>query len=117
MPENDKNRDPDYNPFFKDYDDLIRDPRRKWEEAARSPNMKREESTGSNAEYKPLEAPFKEVNEDDGFVEDNWYKPRGLDSLGYHHSERDVQHILRRGAEKRAAAAKKEAIDLTGESD
>ena len=79
--------------------------------------MKKEESTGSNGEEKPLKASFKEVNEDEFFVEDDWYEPRGLGSLRYHYSEGDVQRILRRRAEKRAAAMEKEVIDLTGDSD
>ena len=95
-PEDDKNRDPDYNPFFKNYDDLIQDLRRKQEEAARDPRVKKEESTRSNDEEKPLKAPFKEVNEDEFFVEDDWYEPRGLDSLEYYYSEKDIQYILRR---------------------
>ena len=90
MAEDDKNRDPDCNPFFKNYNDLIRDPKKKQEEAARSPKVKREESTRSNAKEKPLKALFKEVNEDDFFGEDDWYEPRGLDSLRYHYSEKDV---------------------------
>ena len=116
-PKDDKTKDPDYNPFFKDDDDLFRDPRRKQKEAARDPRVKEEESIGSNAEDKPLKAPFKEVNEDDGFVEEDWYEPRGPESLPYHYSEEDVRYILRRRAEKRAAAAEKEIIDLTGDSD
>ena len=117
-PEDDKARDPDYNPFFDNYDDLIRDPRKRTrKEAARDPRVKEEESVGSNAENEPLKAPFKEVNEDDGFVEDDWYEPRGPDSLPYHYSKRDIQHILRRRAEKQAAAEEKEVIDLTGDSD
>ena len=79
--------------------------------------MKKEESTGSNAEENPLKQPFKEVNEDDGFVEDDWYELRGTDNLRYHYLEDDVQYILRKRAEKHAVAAKKEAIDLTGDSD
>ena len=70
-PEDDKTRDPDYNPFFKDDDDLFRYPKKKQEEAAKDPRVRKEESTGSNDEDKPLKAPFKEVNEDDGFVEDD----------------------------------------------
>ena len=117
-PEDDKNQDPDYNPFFKNYDDLIRDRRKRIrKEAARDPRVKEEESIGSNAEDEPLQAPFKEVNEDDGFVEDDWYEPRGPDSLPYHYSGKDIQYILRRRAEKRAAAMEKEVIDLTGDSD
>ena len=95
-PEDDKTRDPDYNPFFKDDEELFRYPKRKQEEVARDPRVKKEESIGSNEENEPLKAPFKEVNEDDGFVEDDWYKPRGPDSLPYHYSERDIRHILRR---------------------
>ena len=79
--------------------------------------MKKEESIGSNGENEPLKAPFKEVNEDGGFMEDDWYEPRGPDSLPYHYLEKDIQHILKRRAEKRAAAIKKEVIDLTGDSD
>ena len=63
------------------------------------------------------EAPFREVNEDEFFVEDDWYELKGPDSLRYHYSEKDVQRILRERAEKRAAKAEKEIIDLTGDSD
>ena len=62
--------------------------------------MKEEESIGSNNEDKPPKAPFKEVNEDDGFVEDDWYEPRGPESLPYHYSKKDVWYILKRRAEK-----------------
>ena len=79
--------------------------------------MKKEESIGSNDENEPLKAPFKEVNKDDGFVEDDWYEPRGPDSLPYHYSEKDIQFILRRRAEKRVSVGEKEVIDLTGDSD
>ena len=119
-PKDDKTRDPDYNPFFKDDNDLFRDPRKKREEAARSPEMIKEESIGSNAEEKPPEPirqPFKDIHGDDGYVEDDWYEPRGPDSLRYHYPEETVQYILRRRAEKRAAAEEKEVIDLTGDSD
>ena len=114
-PEDDRQRDPDYNPFFGEplFGDLKR---RTHKEAARDPRVKREESTGSNDEEKPLKASFKEVNEDDGFVEDDWYEPRGPDSLRYHYSEKDVQYILKRRAEK-VVAAEKKVIDLTGDSD
>ena len=54
-PEDDKTRDPDYNPFFKDDNDLFRDPRRKWEEAVENQEMTKEKSVGSNAEEKPPE--------------------------------------------------------------
>ena len=82
--EDDKNRDPDYNPFFKDDNDLFRDPRRKREEAAENQEMIKEESVGSNAEEKPPEPirqPFKGIHGDDGFVEDDWYEPRGTRQL------------------------------------
>ena len=82
----DKTRDPDYNPFFKDDDDLFRYPKKKQEEAARDLRVKKEESAGSNDEEKPLKGPFQEVNEDEFFVEEDWYDPRGPDSLRYHYS-------------------------------
>ena len=119
-PKDDKTRDPDYNPFFKDDGDLFRDPRRRREETAENPEMTKEESVGSNAEEKPPEPirqPFKDIHGDDGFVEDDWYEPRGPESLPYHYSEKDVRYILKRRAEKRAAAEEKEVIDLTGDSD
>ena len=119
-PEDDKTRDPDYNPFFKDDDDLFRGSRRKREEAVENQEMIKEESVGSNAEEKPpepIKQPFKDIHGDNGFVEDDWYEPRGPDSLPYHYSERDIQHIRRRRAEKRAAVAEKEVINLTGDSD
>ena len=119
-PEDDKTKDPDYNPFFKNYEDMFRDPRKKRKEAAENPKMTKEESIGSNAEEKPPEPigqPFKDIHGDDGFVEDDWYEPRGPDSLPYHYSEKDIQHILKRRVEKRAAAMEKEVIDLTGDSD
>ena len=119
-PEDDKTKDSDYNPFFKNYEDMFRDPRKKREEAARSPEMTKEESIGSNAEEKPpepIKQPFKDIHGDDGYVEDDWYEPRGPDSLRYHYPEETVQYILRRRAEKRAAAMKDEVIDLTGDSD
>ena len=119
-PEDDKTKDPDYNPFFKDDDDLFQGPRGKREEAAENPEMTKEESVGSNAEEKPpkpIRQPFKDIHGDDGFVEDDWYEPRGPESLPYHYSEKDVQYILKRRAEKRAAAEEKEVIDLTGDSD
>ena len=96
---------------------MFRYPKRKQKEAARDPRVKEEESVGSNTKDEPLKAPFKEVNEDDGFVEEDWYEPRGPESLPYHYSEEDVQYILKRRAEKRAAAMEKEVIDLTGDSD
>ena len=40
-------------------------------EASRDLRVKGEESIGSNSEEKQLKAPFKRVNEDDGFVEDD----------------------------------------------
>ena len=49
--------------------------------------MTKEESIGSNAKEKPPEAirqPFKNVNEDECYVEDDWYQPRGSDSLRYY---------------------------------
>ena len=52
--------------------------------------MTKEESILFNAEEKPPGAigqPFKEVNEDDGFVDDDWYEPRVSESLRYHYSE------------------------------
>ena len=118
--EDDKTKDPDYNPFFKNYEDMFRDPRKKREEAARNQEMTKEESVGSNTEEKPPEPirqPFKNIHGDDGFVEDDWYEPRGPESLPYHYSEKDVRYILKRRAEKRAAAEEKEVIDLTGNSD
>ena len=53
----------------------------------------------------------------DGHREDDWYKPRGIDSLRYHYLEEDVQYILKRRVEKRGVAAKDEVIDLIGDSD
>ena len=79
--------------------------------------MKKQESIKSNDENEPLKGPFKEVNKDDGFVEDDWYEPRGPDSLLYHYSEKDVRCILKRRVEKCAAAEEREVIDLTGDSD
>ena len=115
-PDDDQQWDTDYNPFFDK--PLFRDRKRKTHEGVvRDPRVKKEESTGSNAEEKPLKAPFKEVNEDDFFVDDDWYDPRGLDSLRYHYSEEDVQYILKRRVEKQAVVAEKEVIDLTGDSD
>ena len=80
--------------------------------------MTKEESIGSNAEEKPPEPirqPFKDIHGDDGFVEDGLVRAeRDQDSLPYHYSEKDIQHILRRRAEKRAAAEEKEVIDLDG---
>ena len=114
-PEDDKTNDPDYNPFFKDDNDLFQDPRKQREEAAENQEMTKEESVGSNAEEKPPEPirqPFKDIHEDDGFVEDDWYGPRGPESLPYHYSEKDVRYILKRRAEKRAATEEKEVIDL-----
>ena len=75
-PEDDRGRDPDYNPFFDEplFGDLKK---RTCKEAAKDPRVKEEESIGSNNEEKPLKAPFKQVNEDDGFVEDDWCKLRG----------------------------------------
>ena len=115
QPEDDPSRDPDYNPFFDEplFGDLKR---RTHEEATSGPKMKEEESTGSNSKQKLLKAPFKEINEDDRFVEDDWYKPRGPDSLRYHYAKEDVQYIFRRREEKQAAAVEKEVIDLTGDS-
>ena len=55
--------------------------------------MQKEESTRSNSKEKPPEEigqPFKEVNEDDGFVENDWYDPRGINSLRYYYSQEDV---------------------------
>ena len=51
--EDDKDRDPDYNPFF-DEDTLFWDPRRTHEEATQDP-MKKEESVTSNSAEKLLE--------------------------------------------------------------
>lgn len=70
-----------------------------------------------NSKEKPLKAPFKEVNKDDGFVEEDWYEPRGPDSLHYYYMEQDVQYILRRHTEKRVAVAAKKIINLTYDSD
>lgn len=56
--------------------------------------MRKEESVGFNSEEKPpkdIGQPFKEVNKDDGFVEADWYKPRGTGSLRYHYLEEYVQ--------------------------
>ena len=70
-----------------------------------------------NSKEKPLKAPFKEVNKGDGFVEEDWYEPRGPDSLCYYYMEEDVQYILRRHTEKRVVVAAKEFINLTYDSD
>lgn len=81
--------------------------------------MKKEESIVSNSTGKALEDegyPFKKINGDDTFVEDDWYEPRGTYSLRYHYSRDGVQHILEKHAEN-WGAAKKEIIDLTGDSD
>lgn len=86
-PEDDRNQDPDYNPFFDE--PLFRDLKKTHKKVARGPSVKKEESIVSNAEEKPLKRigqPFKEVNEDVGFVEDDWYELRGADSLRYHYS-------------------------------
>ena len=58
--------------------------------------MKKKESTGSNSEEKLLKGAFKEMNEDDGFAGDDWYEPRGTDSLKYHYSEENVHCILKK---------------------
>ena len=79
----------------------------------------KEESIVSNSSRKALEDegyPFKKIKEDDGFGEDDWYEPRGTDSLRYHYSKDDAQYILKKHAKKRAGA-KKEIIDLTGDND
>ena len=68
---------------------------------------------GSNDKEKLLKALFKEVNENEFSVQDDWSEPRGPDSLRYHYLEEDVK----RRAEKRAAVMEKEVIDLTGDSD
>lgn len=84
MPEDDKTKDPDYNPFFKNFDDLFRDPKRRQEEAAKNPEMTKEENIGSNAKEKPPEPirqPFEDTHRDDGYVEDGWYEPKGSDSV------------------------------------
>lgn len=65
-PENDKNREQDYNPFFNEplFGDLERRTR---EEAARGPKVE-EESIAFNSKDKPpreIRQPFKRVNEDD----------------------------------------------------
>ena len=114
--EDDQSRDPNYNPFFDEplFENLKK---RTQEEAVRDPRVKKEKSTGSNAEKKPFKAPFREVNEDDFFVEEGWYEPRGPDSLRYHYAEKDVQYILKRRAKKRAAMEEKDVIDLTRDSD
>ena len=90
-PEDNKNRDPDYNPFF-DKGTLFQDPRRTHEEATQAP-PKKEENIACNSMQKLLEDkgyPFKKINEDvyksDGYVEENWYEPKGNDSLQYHSS-------------------------------
>lgn len=98
-PEDDTTGDLDYSPFFKDEATLFQDPREKWEESAQSLMMTKEESIGSNAEEKPprvIGQLFKEVNENNGFVEHDWYEPSGTDSLWYHYSEDKVEYILRR---------------------
>lgn len=99
QPEDDQSRDLYYNPFFDEhlFGDLKRRTRK---EATRGQKMKEEESMGSKSKEKLLKAPFKEVNEDDGFVEDDWYEPRGPDSLRYHYAEEDMQYIFRRCTEK-----------------
>ena len=63
--------------------------------------MKKEESAASSSAHKSLEDEgysFKRINENvyesDGFVEEDWYKPTGTDSLWYYYSEDGVQYIL-----------------------
>ena len=82
--------------------------------------MTEEETIGFDAKEKPpgvIGQSFKEVNEDDGFAEDDWCEPRGSYSLRYYYSEDDVQYILKKWAEKWGAMAEKEIIDLMGDSD
>ena len=59
----------------------------------------------------------KGVYESDGYVEKEWYEPRGPDSLLYFYSEEDVQYILRRRMEKWRVAEEKEVTDLMGDRD
>ena len=83
--------------------------------------MTKEENIASNSTKKPLEdkqCPFKKISEDvyewDGYVKEDWYKPRGIDSLHYHYSEDDAQYILRICTEKWGVAVKKEVIGFNG---
>ena len=119
-PEDDQDRNPDHNPFW--WEDLVlgapKDPRGSY---TRPVNDKRGKHCVQPME-KALEEkgyPFKKINEDvyesDGYVEEDWYEPRGTYSLHYHYSEDDIQYIFWRRAEKRGALAKKEVIDLTGD--
>lgn len=93
-PEDDKNQDLDCNPFFDGT--LFKDPKKKQKEVVKKPSVKKEESTGSTSEEKPLKGPFKEVNEDDEFLKDDWYEPRGTGCLRYDYSEDEVQYILKK---------------------
>lgn len=80
--EDDQDWDLDYNPFFNE--SLFRDSRRTREEAAEGPKVKKEESIMSNSIEKALEDagyPFKKINEDDVFVEDDQYELRNTNSL------------------------------------
>lgn len=52
--------------------------------------------------------------ESNGYVEEDWYEPRYIDSLRDHYLEEDVQYILRRHEEKWGAAEAKEVIELMG---
>ena len=70
--------------------------------------MTKEESITFNSAKKALEDegyPFERINEygDHGFVEDDWYEPRGTDSPRCHYLESDIQYILQKFVEKRAA--------------
>ena len=79
--EGDWNWDLEYNPFFDE--PLFRDLIKTQKEVAQRPPMKKVESIESNSKEKPPEEigqPFKEINKDDGFVEEDWYKSRGTDS-------------------------------------
>lgn len=48
----------------------------------------------------PLKKISEDVNKSDGYMEEDWYEPRGTNSLRYHYSEEDVYYILKRGSKK-----------------
>ena len=62
--------------------------------------------------------PFKRINEDadNGLMEDDWYEPRGIDSLKYRYSKTDAQYIFQKHIEKRTVV-EKEVFGFTGDSD
>ena len=83
--------------------------------------MTKDENIAFNTATKVVEDKgytFRRINEDvdDGFVEDNWQKPRGTNNLKYHYSESDVQYILKKCAKKQVVATRG-VIYLIGNSD